>query len=234
MRDFIKKIYDSHEKDWVDKIIQLRHDVVIEGKKSSKLRKFISTHSIARKELADENRLDVARSCNSADCLLLYLLIKHFRPVNIMEVGTWFGASTYAMAQSLIDNNIEGKIYTCDKHDTFLNWEKYRDKVVYYNLKSGKFFNKLDIKIDMCFVDGALKTWEEAKTILSFFRDKILYINHDWHCEKGQRNFRYMKKAAGDRLKYIIPPEGNKEIVMDDGRIMNYWNFIICSKELCV
>jgi len=46
---------------------------------------------------------------------LLYALICHLKPKQILEFGTGGGYSTLCMAKALVDSKIDGKIYTIDR-----------------------------------------------------------------------------------------------------------------------
>ena len=44
--------------------------------------------------------------------LLLYCLITKYQPKNVLEIGTASGFGTLCMAWAMVENNINGKIFT--------------------------------------------------------------------------------------------------------------------------
>ena len=114
---------------------------------------------------------------------LLYALICHLKPKQILEFGTGGGYSTLCMAKALVDSKIDGKIYTIDRvgntekisryyqlpsdgkpqKNTISNseiWEhvappEWIDKIIPIQGYSGVVMDKNQFKnIDFCYVDG--------------------------------------------------------------------------------
>lgn len=62
-------------------------------------------------------------SLSSSWCL--YNIVRYFKPIRIIEVGTFIGRSTISMAQAQDDEGIEGaEIFTCDfSNNITLPWD---------------------------------------------------------------------------------------------------------------
>jgi len=53
-------------------------------------------------------------SISLSSAFSLFLLIKHFKPMRILEIGTFIGKSTISMASALEEFTDKGEIFTCD------------------------------------------------------------------------------------------------------------------------
>lgn len=64
------------------------------------------------------------RHANYASGLLLYALVRHFKPTRILEIGTGRGYGAFCMAMALRDAGIDGHIVTLDMraYDEPQNW----------------------------------------------------------------------------------------------------------------
>ena len=115
--------------------------------------------------------------------LLLYCLITKYQPKNVLEIGTASGFGTLCMAWAMVENNINGKIFTIDpipineKTKRVLNdqkngpkienisvkelWEKtakkeWLDKITPISGYSGKILDEYSLpKFDFGYIDGA-------------------------------------------------------------------------------
>jgi len=232
MKKFLDTIYNTNDNTWIDSIVSLRNRLVVAGKTSDKFIKYAKVNGKKGLKWDDPKNTSIAGSIANEDAILLYLIIKKYKPKNILEIGTWFGTSAYIIAQAMKDNGINGRVYTCDKHDLFLDLEEYRNMVEYYNVQSDKFIKKMirhGLKIDMAFVDARLSP-ENIRDLMGMYRGRIVYTNHDWLYDKGMKNLEYAKKLLGGSVDYILPPENNAIITMDDGQKINYCTYLILGK----
>ena len=53
-------------------------------------------------------------SISLSSAFSLFLLIKHFKPMRILEIGTFIGKSTISMASGMEEFTDKGEIFTCD------------------------------------------------------------------------------------------------------------------------
>ena len=53
-------------------------------------------------------------SISLSSAFSLFLLIKHFKPIRILEIGTFIGKSTISMASAMEEFTDKGEIFTCD------------------------------------------------------------------------------------------------------------------------
>jgi len=140
------------------------------------------------------------KAASLADCTCLYNFVLKLRISDILEVGTWFGTTAMFMAQAMKDNGIDGCIYTCDKHDMYLDWPEYRDVVRFKNMEASKLIGRLrkKWKCDMVFADGRLYQ-RDCDRLVGMYKGPVCFVAHDWSLRKGQNNYKYMRKALGKR-----------------------------------
>ena len=99
--------------------------------------------------------------------LLLYCLITKFRPSNVLEIGTASGFGTLCMAWAMVENNINGKIFTIDPISI-----TEKTKRVFNNQKNGPRIENISVK--EIWDQTAKKEWIEKIIPLSGYSGKIL------------------------------------------------------------
>jgi hypothetical protein len=141
-------------------------------------------------------------SISSADAIFLQLACLVEKPKKIMEIGTWLGTSTYAMAQAS-----DALIYTCDQGpDNFYIHEgndSYTNRIIRHpDTHSSKFLKNIDGGFDFVFVDGWLKD-DDAEGIFEKCQDNFTFIAHDYYRpEKPKPVFCKGYQAVERMLKY--------------------------------
>lgn len=134
----------------------------------------------------------VAGTINYADMKVLYLLVRHFQPKVIFEIGTWIGTSAMVMAEAIRKNGNNGVVYTCDTADCYLEQEHYRSIIKKITAFSDSALSELpiDTKVDFVFADGELtfKTIEKLNRKASMH---MMIATHDYvlPAEKGVLNY---------------------------------------------
>lgn len=124
--------------------------------------------------------LDLTDSIGDADWFFIYLACLVENPKKIMEIGTWIGLSTYAMA--LASNAL---IYTCDQgpDNFFIAPDKKScvDRIIRHpNTHSSAFTKKIDDGFDFIFNDASL-TDNDAKNLFEKCEDKFTFVTHDYY-----------------------------------------------------
>jgi len=99
--------------------------------------------------------------------LLLYCLITKFRPTNVLEIGTASGFGTLCMAWAMVENNINGKIFTIDPIPI-----TEKTKRVFNDQKGGPKIENISVK--EIWEKTAKKEWIEKITTISGYSGKIL------------------------------------------------------------
>jgi predicted O-methyltransferase YrrM len=133
-----------------------------------------------------------AGTISYADMKVLYLLVRHFKPKAIFEIGTWIGTSAMVMAEAIKLNNNSGIVYTCDDSDAYLEIDEYRDTIVKITAYSDKALDQLPsgTKIDFIFADGEF-TFATIKKIEGRLSTDAIITTHDYvlPAEKGVINY---------------------------------------------
>jgi len=110
------------------------------------------------RKLADYN----TGSISASSAWALYSVVTYFQPTFILEVGTFIGKSTLAMALGLDDSLMgTGEIHTCDKSNEILLPNVTKTPIVQYSKKtSTEMFTEIsstdgsDNKFEMLHLDG--------------------------------------------------------------------------------
>jgi hypothetical protein len=170
--------------------------IILEGKSSPKLRKNAKERGKSKHDpkYYDPKYLEHTGAINKDEYVFLHKAMKYFKPVNVLEVGTWFGTSANAIAGA-----ITGRVYTCDKNDLFV---APRENIVYHNKLSGDLMKCLvdeKIKIDLAFWDA--KFMRGDSDILLSLVKPLVFMCHDYEQpEKGWRCVQELKAKLGDKL----------------------------------
>jgi predicted O-methyltransferase YrrM len=150
---------------------------------------------------------DRADSVNPGDRRTIYYLVRHFRPRNILEIGTHLGASTIHMAaalRKLEEENADGphRITTVDIHDVndeatawwrghgspYSPAETARrlglaDRISFVTRPSLEYFASCDEHYDFIFLDGdhsARTVYREVPAALAVLRHGGVILLHDY------------------------------------------------------
>lgn len=168
------------------------------------------------------------------DCAFLSLLVLNYKPENILEIGTWVGTTSYAMA--LTDGDC--KVYTCDDSNRFvkLNIEANNRIFTHSKTHSTEFLKRMindDMVFDMIFNDASLSN-EDCELLCKLTPKDFIFVTHDYFnsnggYEKGYDAMEKMKQVLGkNNINYseYIP---KKEWYFED-RINGCSGLLICNK----
>jgi predicted O-methyltransferase YrrM len=135
--------------------------------------------------------------------LKLYYLTRLKKPKHIVEIGSYFGASTCFIAEAL-NTKPDGKLLCIDtwgndamsegKKDTFetflKNTVKYKHKIKTIRCKSNEAISEIKNTIDLLFIDGDHAysgVTEDINNYLPKLNNGALIIFHDYGAEGVRR-----------------------------------------------
>ena len=139
---------------------------------------------------------------NPGDRRAIYHLIRHLRPLRILEMGTHVGASTMSIAAALKRNGGDGRLVTVDHTDVINSpnayWIRYglqlspfealkslgsQEFVEFRTMSSFDYFSQNDSKFDFIFLDtdhAATTTYREIPAALQALQLNGSILLHDF------------------------------------------------------
>jgi len=174
----------------------------IDGKKKALFEELSKLEKLRKK--ADYN----TGSISNAAAWCLYCVVKYFKTQNIMEVGTFIGKSSWAMAKAQDDGYIEnGYLVTCDfSNDINIPWVG-KSKFKQYNKKSSTVMLKNETIIpNLVFLDGRVQL-EDLPIFEKLINNDTIIILDDFEgAEKGVANLIQLKKIKKLSSHFLIYP----------------------------
>ena len=142
------------------------------------------------------NNIPLIQEVNSSsdgDCHYLQLLCLEMQPKKILEIGTWYGKSSYYLSvasnyfQQILDLPISDfcEIHTIDQNDKFVRIEEYEkisDQIFTYpNIHSLDFWKEnTEDNFDFVFVDGQINE-VDCQNIFEVTTDDFWFTAHDYY-----------------------------------------------------
>lgn len=130
----------------------------------------------------------------------LYLLAKQLRPRNVVEVGTFIGKSTMALAAGMCGGNI----WTCDGSNDFLVPNGTPTKILGHGkTMSADMLRGISDLADLIFYDGRVHA-EDLEHVRRLTHDRTILAFDDFEgTEKGVANVAIVRSPG---LALIYPP----------------------------
>jgi predicted O-methyltransferase YrrM len=162
----------------------------------NKLVSEINSESWLKLQNKISNFPNVECSTSNADCFFLALLVKKYKPINILEIGTYVGKSTYSLACAAKSNGGKFNIDTIDiqKKSIKRKFAKFKE-VKFHNGHSSKLLPNFKKRYDFIFIDGNLDD-ETVITLKKLVKRKTLIVLHDFcpPIDKGIYDLFYLSK----------------------------------------
>ncbi|MGI9082704.1 MAG: O-methyltransferase [Candidatus Fonsibacter lacus] len=156
-------------------------------------------------------------SISLSSAFSLFLLIKHFKPMRILEIGTFIGKSTISMARAMDEFTDKGEIFTCDHSNEIKLPFAGNTKITQFMLQdSTKMLECLTGKFDLIFIDGRLKI-QDIKIILNLITDKSIIVFDDFEgIEKGIANLMLLRESKELFHHFQINPPSEEFLKLHD------------------
>jgi predicted O-methyltransferase YrrM len=185
---------------------------------AGELEKTTAFESLRTQALAQEKlRANASISTGSIDLVAAWALFcaaKAIKPRTTIEVGTYIGRSTLAMALAMErDEADDSAIYTCD-YSNSIDIKTTGSVVIEQFKRTGseqmfETLTKRNIKADLIFLDGRL-TDKDAQYLPSLTKSDTVYLLDDFEgIEKGVCNALKMAPALSRSHFLIYPPNAD-------------------------
>lgn len=146
-------------------------------------------------------------STSIRDCIYLHYLVKNVKPKKILEIGTWIGKSTYALALA----GDPAEVHTIDKWAFMNMWVEIPNKthnIFRYDMTSLEFFKQNKNEFDFMFIDGNIDQ-EDIKEIFDCTPNKFNVVFHDFYVDdpedKGTKNvYEFMNTCTDYNYKFLF------------------------------
>jgi predicted O-methyltransferase YrrM len=137
----------------------------------------------------------------------LYSLVRHFRLSRALEVGTFIGKSTFAMAAAMDDGGHPGEVFTCDMSNSLdLPWSGRTQITQFKATSSTAMLEKLDGVFDFAFFDGRIQPQEIGRLEQLLAPDAIIALDDFEGIEKGVANLSLLRQSARFKNHALIYP----------------------------
>jgi hypothetical protein len=156
-------------------------------------------------------------SISLSSAFSLFLLIKHFKPMRILEIGTFIGKSTISMARAMEEFTDKGEIFTCDhSNEIKLPYTGNTKITQFMKQDSTKMLECLTGKFDLIFLDGRIKV-QDIKIILNLITDKSIIVFDDFEgIEKGIANLMLLRESKELTHHFQINPPSEEFLKLHD------------------
>lgn len=137
----------------------------------------------------------------------LYSLVRHFGLTRAIEVGTFIGRSTLAMASAMDDGGRPGEIFTCDLSNALdLPWAGQTRITQFKAATSTVMLGQLDGAFDLAFLDGRLQGDDVERLEQLLSPDALIALDDFEGMEKGVANLSLLRRTARFRSHALIYP----------------------------
>lgn len=144
-------------------------------------------------------------SVSAAWCL--YSLVHYFNVSRIIEVGTFIGKSTLAMAAALEHKGCGGHIYTCDaSNDIPLPAPKGVSIVQFPRNTSTEMLSGLQGTFEFCFLDGRLSDQDVGLLAQRLTDTSIIALDDFEGVEKGVMNLVKLRTSPRFSEHFLVYP----------------------------
>ena len=159
-----------------------------------------------KKSFLELNLIDDCTT-SRADCLFLYLLIRHHKPKHILEIGTWVGSTLFAIVSACEKNKLPYKIHTIDIQDNLKLKNKYLHSVVVHKGWSFNILQNLKCNFDFIFADGSVDI-KTADLLSTRINKNTLFATHDFvpPSDKGIEACHNMIKYTDFKYQNLVMP----------------------------
>lgn len=159
----------------------------------------------ALRQKADYNTGSIAFA--AAWCL--YSLVRQFGASRIIEVGTFIGKSTIAMASAMDDDGAPGEVFTCDMSNRLdLPWDGQSRITQFQATGSTDMLKQLTGSFDFAFLDGRVSVADVEHLERLLTSDAIVALDDFEGMEKGVANLSVLRsrpRFANHALVYPAP-----------------------------
>jgi predicted O-methyltransferase YrrM len=147
----------------------------------------------------------------------LYALVRRFGFQRAIEVGTFIGKSTVAMASAMDDGRMPGEIVTCDASNHIdLPWAGQTRLQQFKGQTSTQMLGALEGAYDFVFLDGRLDPADMAHVDRLTTPDTIFGLDDFEGVEKGVANLSALLQAPKFKRHLIVYPPP-REVLLRHG-----------------
>lgn len=183
-------------------------DIILETSEGvpENLKSFFYSSSINLEDLRREADYNTG-SISISQAYLLYLVTKFFNAQKVIEVGTFIGRSTLAMAMGIDAKRYSGEIHTCDSSNNIKIPYKGTTSIVQYPKQtSTDMFKQLTSTFDFIFLDGRVQP-DDLKLLPSLIHKNTVIALDDFEgIEKGVINLINLKKLEELKTHILVYP----------------------------
>jgi hypothetical protein len=161
------------------------------------------------------NELDKLRTqadCNTgsipaASAWWLYSVARYFRVSDVIEIGTFIGKSTIAIATAMEHENIQGQIHTCDLNNAIDIPFEGRSKIIQHKKKtSTQMLNAMAGQYNFAHFDGRVQKDDISLLKKLLVQNAVIALDDFEGMEKGVANLIMLREAGLFQQHFLVYP----------------------------
>lgn len=152
----------------------------------------------------------------------IYDLIVNLVPGTIVELGSFYGCSSFAIGQAIKDNGLESELWSIDVWEAMDDYTKHSYEADIYH----EFLNVRDKCYSERYIKTLKTTFDEARKQFGNKQIDLLHIDGSHHYDDVKHDFQYWKDSLKDDAIILFHDIGEDKVNGDIMGSHTFWKEI--------